>query len=78
MKRFIEFLAAAQIVPRVIALSLAFTAIVLTIMIVRSILPVEGVAELSALSGLIVAFLSTSTALVGMLSRADSKQNGKD
>ena len=78
MSKLAKHLSELQVVPRILALSLAFTAIVLTIMIVRSILPVEGVAELSALSGLIVAFLSTSTALVGMLSRADSKQNGKD
>ena len=76
MNKIAKHLSELQLIPRVISLALAFTAIYLTIRIVDSILPVEGVAELSALSGLIVAFLTTSSALVGMLSRADSKHNG--
>ena len=76
MSKLARHLSELQLVPRIISLSLAFTAIVLTIKIVNSMLPVEGVAEISALSGLIVAFLTTSSALVGMLSRADVKSNG--
>ena len=76
MSKLARHLSELQLVPRIISLTLAFTAVVLTIRIVDSILPVDSVAELSALSGLIVAFLTTSSALVSMLARADSKSNG--
>ena len=76
MSKLAKHLSELQLVPRIISLTLAFTAVILTIRIVDSILPVDSVAELSALSGLIVAFLTTSSALVSMLSRADGKSNG--
>ena len=73
-----DHLNSLQIIPRVISVALAATAIYLSVRIVDAILDggVVGVAEVSALSGLVVAFLTTSSALVGMLSRADVKHNG--
>ena len=69
-----------RLVPRTIALALAGTAIYLSIRIVDAIIAdgVTGVAEVSAVSGLLIAMLTSSTSLVALLGRSEAERNGKD